>query len=103
MYAMVSLWTKGAIKTCIRQPSSNLNPGGDYRCHTGLGQWLQEGVAVVIALEVEAREMPVAGQAARRELAVADQVLAQRRELAITAARISPPAYVRNDVLVANR
>jgi conjugative relaxase-like TrwC/TraI family protein len=49
-------------------------------------------------LEAEMQEMPVAGQAARRELAVADQVLAQRRELAIIAARISPPAYVKNEL-----
>jgi conjugative relaxase-like TrwC/TraI family protein len=49
-------------------------------------------------LEAEAREMPVAGQTARRELAVADQVLAQRRELAILAARVSPSAYVKNEL-----
>ena len=49
-------------------------------------------------LEAEGREMPVAGHAARRELAVVDQVLAQRRELAITAARISPPAYIKNEL-----
>ncbi len=49
-------------------------------------------------LEVELVDMPVVGNAARRELAVADQVLAQRRELAIIAARISPPAYVKNEL-----
>lgn len=49
-------------------------------------------------LETEARGMPVAGQAARRELAVADQVLTQRRELAIIAARISPPTYIKNEL-----
>ncbi len=49
-------------------------------------------------LEAEARDMPIAGQAARRELAVADQVLAQRRELAIIAARIFPPAYVKTEL-----
>jgi len=48
-------------------------------------------------LEAQARELPV-GDAARRELAVADQVLAQRRELAIIAARISPPAYVKAEL-----
>jgi hypothetical protein len=42
--------------------------------------------------------MPVLDDAARRELAVADQVLAQRRELAIIAARISPPAYVKAEL-----
>jgi conjugative relaxase-like TrwC/TraI family protein len=49
-------------------------------------------------LEAEMQEMPVAGQAARRELAVADQVLAQRCELAVIAARISPPAYVKAEL-----
>ena len=49
---------------------------------------------MVSRLEAEARDLPT-GDAARRELAVADQVLAQRRELAIIAARISPPAYVK--------
>jgi len=52
---------------------------------------------VVARLEAEARELPLGG-AARRELAVADQVLAQRRELAIIAARISPPAYVKSEL-----
>lgn len=51
----------------------------------------------VARLEAQARELPT-GDAARRELAVADQVLAQRRELAIIAARISPPAYVKNEL-----
>jgi conjugative relaxase-like TrwC/TraI family protein len=49
-------------------------------------------------LEVELADVPVVGDAARRELAVAEQVLAQRRELAIIAARISPPAYVRAEL-----
>jgi conjugative relaxase-like TrwC/TraI family protein len=49
-------------------------------------------------LEAEMQEMPVAGQGARRELAVAEQVLAQRRELAVIAARISPPAYVKAEL-----
>lgn len=42
--------------------------------------------------------MPVVGDAARRELAVADQVLAQRRELTLVAARISPPAYAKAEL-----
>jgi hypothetical protein len=50
-----------------------------------------------VRLEAEVRELP-SGDAACRELAVADQVLAQRRELAIIAARISPPAYVKNEL-----
>jgi conjugative relaxase-like TrwC/TraI family protein len=49
-------------------------------------------------LEAQLGEMPVVGDAARRELAVADRVLAQRREPAITAARISPPAYVKAEL-----
>jgi conjugative relaxase-like TrwC/TraI family protein len=49
-------------------------------------------------LEAELSEIPVVGDTARRELAVVDQVLAQRRELAIIAARISPPAYVKNEL-----
>ncbi|MGC1853690.1 MAG: MobF family relaxase [Solirubrobacterales bacterium] len=49
-------------------------------------------------LEAELVEMPVAGDAARLELAVADRVLSERRELAITAARISPPTYIKNEL-----
>jgi AAA domain len=49
-------------------------------------------------LEAELADLPVVGDAARREMAVADQVLAQRRELAIIAARISPPAYVKAEL-----
>jgi conjugative relaxase-like TrwC/TraI family protein len=49
-------------------------------------------------LEAELSEIPVVGDTVRRELAVADQVLAQRRELTIIAARISPPAYVKNEL-----
>jgi conjugative relaxase-like TrwC/TraI family protein len=46
-------------------------------------------------LEAEGRELPAApGGSAREELAVADQVLAQRRQLAITAARVAPPPYI---------
>ncbi|HWM55523.1 MAG TPA: MobF family relaxase [Solirubrobacterales bacterium] len=48
--------------------------------------------------DAEIRELPESGRAARRELAVANQVLAQRRELAIVAARISPPAYVKAEL-----
>jgi hypothetical protein len=48
-------------------------------------------------LEAELADRPVVGHAARRELAVADQVLAQRRELAI-AARISPLAHVKAEL-----
>jgi hypothetical protein len=51
----------------------------------------------VLRLEAQARELP-SGDAVRRELAVADQVLAQRRELASIAARISPPAYIKAEM-----
>jgi len=49
-------------------------------------------------LEAELADMPITGDAARRELAVADQGLARRRELAIIAARISPPAYIKAEL-----
>ncbi len=49
-------------------------------------------------LEAEMQEMSVVGQAARRELAVAEQVLAQRCELAVIAARISAPVYVKAEL-----
>jgi hypothetical protein len=52
----------------------------------------------IAELEAELRETPVSTDAARREFAVADQVLAERRELAITAARISPPGYIRSEL-----
>jgi AAA domain-containing protein len=60
--------------------------------------WEARSRDAVVRLEAEARELPDPGQAARRELAVADQVLAQRRELALVAARISPPAYVKAEL-----
>lgn len=49
-------------------------------------------------LEAELTDLPIVGDAAGRELAVADQVLAQRRELVIVAARISPPAYIKAEL-----
>jgi hypothetical protein len=49
-------------------------------------------------LEAEARGLPVPSGSARRELAVAERVLAERRELAITAARIGPPAYIAKEL-----
>ncbi len=49
-------------------------------------------------LEAEARGLPVPSGSSRRELAVADRVLAERRELAVTAARISPPAYIASEL-----
>ena len=77
----------------------------------------REGVAVVIGetgtgktfaivaaaegwaqAEAEVADMPAPGEAARREFAVANRVLAERQELAITAARISPPTYIRNEL-----
>lgn len=52
----------------------------------------------IAELETELREMPVPSDTARREFAAADRVLAERRELAITAARISPPDYIRSEL-----
>jgi conjugative relaxase-like TrwC/TraI family protein len=49
-------------------------------------------------LKAEVREFPVPSGSARRELTIADRVLAERRELAITAARISPPAYIMKEL-----
>ena len=49
-------------------------------------------------LEDKLRAMPDPGDAARREFAVADQVLAERRQLAIAAAQIAPPAYIRAEL-----
>lgn len=48
--------------------------------------------------ERELAEMPVPGDSGRRELAVIDHVLAERRELAITAARIAPPPYITKEL-----
>ena len=48
--------------------------------------------------EAELAEMPVPGDSARRELAVVDHVLAERRELAATAARIAPPRYIKAEL-----
>ena len=49
-------------------------------------------------LEAQVRTLPVPSGAARQELAVAARVLAERRELAITAARLSPPRYIKNEL-----
>jgi len=46
------------------------------------------------SLRAELREMPNVSHEARAELANADLVLAERRQAAITAAQLSPPAYV---------
>ncbi len=48
--------------------------------------------------EAELAQMPEVGDSARRELAVVEGVLAERREMAILAARLDPPAYVRNEL-----
>ena len=49
-------------------------------------------------LEGEMQEVPAVGDAARRELVIAEHVLAERRELVITAARVAPPVYVRAEL-----
>ncbi len=48
--------------------------------------------------ESELTQMPEVGDSARRELAVAEGVLVERSEMAILAARLDPPAYVRNEI-----
>ena len=48
----------------------------------------------VESLRAELREMPTVSHEARAELANAELVLAERRQAAITAAKLSPPAYV---------
>jgi conjugative relaxase-like TrwC/TraI family protein len=48
--------------------------------------------------EAGERVDPAPGQGARHELAVADQVLSERRQLAITAARLSPPTYIKTEL-----
>lgn len=65
---------------------------------TRIDSWEARSRRETARLEVELADMPAVGDAARREFTVADQVLAQRRELAIIAARISPPAYVKNEL-----
>jgi conjugative relaxase-like TrwC/TraI family protein len=49
-------------------------------------------------LEAQLAEMPVPGDATRRELAIADRVLAERRQLATTAACIAPPVYITKEL-----
>ncbi len=49
-------------------------------------------------LEEQLVEMPVPGDAAHWELAVADRVLSARRQLAITATGIAPPLYITNEL-----
>jgi conjugative relaxase-like TrwC/TraI family protein len=48
-------------------------------------------------LEAEMAALP-GGTAARSELAAVNRVLAERRELAITAARIAPPTYIKKEL-----
>jgi conjugative relaxase-like TrwC/TraI family protein len=56
----------------------------------------EEATAVRGLDELEARlhEVPLPSGAARQELAVAEQVLVERRELALTATRVAPPPYI---------
>jgi hypothetical protein len=44
--------------------------------------------------EAQAAELPAPEQRAREELAAVEQLLAQRRQLAITAAHLAPPRYI---------
>lgn len=49
-------------------------------------------------LKAEACEFPVPSGSARRELAIADHVLAERCQLAIAAARVAPPPYITKEL-----
>ena len=49
-------------------------------------------------LEAKLSEMPVPGDSACRELAVAERVLTERCKLALTAARIAPPPYITKEL-----
>ncbi len=49
-------------------------------------------------LQAELATTPAPTDAARRELAVADQVLAERERLAVAAARAAPPAYIQAEL-----
>jgi hypothetical protein len=49
-------------------------------------------------LEAEERAFPAPTGSARRELEIADRVLGERRELALTAARLVPPPYIRDEL-----
>jgi conjugative relaxase-like TrwC/TraI family protein len=46
----------------------------------------------------EAKGLPAVERTARTELAAVESLLAERRQLAITAARISPPPYIRTEL-----
>ncbi len=53
---------------------------------------------VLARMEGALREMPEPGRAAGEELAVVEEVLAGRRQLAVTAARLAPPDYIRAEL-----
>lgn len=48
--------------------------------------------------EAELTRMPEVGDSARRELAVAEGTLAERGQMAILAAHLDPPTYIRNEL-----
>lgn len=50
------------------------------------------------ARQAEAKELPAVKHDARSELASVEGLLAERRELAVTAARISPPPYIKTEL-----
>jgi hypothetical protein len=60
---------------------------------TRIGSQQTQSRDAIARYEDEMRKLSVS-EAARRDLAVVERVLAQRRQLAATAARIAPPAYV---------
>jgi hypothetical protein len=48
--------------------------------------------------EAQAAELPTPGQSAREELAAVEQLLAERRALAVTVAHLAPPNYITKEL-----
>jgi hypothetical protein len=48
--------------------------------------------------EAEQQQLPPVEHRARAEVAVIDHLLAERQRVALTAARISPPAYITHEL-----
>jgi hypothetical protein len=54
----------------------------------------RQALGVLRRLEPEREELPSVAHEARAEVAVIDRILDRRRDLALAAARVSPPAYI---------
>jgi conjugative relaxase-like TrwC/TraI family protein len=70
-------------------------PAPERRFHEAKEQNHREALE---ARQAEAREHPAVEQTARTELAAVEGLLADRRQLAITAACIGPPPYIRTEL-----